>query len=393
MDASDLIAAIQGANNAISQLTGFVMQGETDSKTRRWNENMYKQQLADNRHNWEMQNARQDQLLQQSNDYNSPSNQMKRALAAGINPYNTQVSDGNMTYSASSSTPSSASSLPYSPSNPALAGLQAGNMAAQSGNMSVQMSLQTLDALKGYSTLPEAISALKSGYGLTDLDYNYNSSIQQNRINASRNLLDAQAASTANDKAYQLLLSEGISNKAAATFASWKVQREIGRYQIESADLDNKYKQKMLDWYDKMSEANLSKLLSSADLDHASAHKLRTESSFYGSYIRSVIRSNYASAREADSRTFTNYSILPFMERDYEGRYRNMLEDTKGKANVNRWYTPSFDNFLFHSSPRLWKFSHGKDLVDHHLKSTLGLIKEGDELFLRRLGFIKDILF
>ena len=117
MDASELISAITGANNSIAQLTGVVMQGKTNKTTRRWNENMYKQQLADNRQNWEMQNARQDQLIQQSNDYNSPANQMQRALAAGINPYNTQVSDGNMTYSASSSTPSTGSVLPFNPTN------------------------------------------------------------------------------------------------------------------------------------------------------------------------------------------------------------------------------------------------------------------------------------
>lgn len=72
-----LTAAIIGGAAALASTGGQAYaQGKSNKKTRRWNEQMYARQLADNKDLWHMQNQ-----------YNSPQEQMQRLKDAGLNPH------------------------------------------------------------------------------------------------------------------------------------------------------------------------------------------------------------------------------------------------------------------------------------------------------------------
>lgn len=68
-------AAIQGGSQVAGGVIGALATGQQNKKNRKFAENMYNRQKADNIEFWNMQN-----------DYNSPQAQMKRFQEAGLNP-------------------------------------------------------------------------------------------------------------------------------------------------------------------------------------------------------------------------------------------------------------------------------------------------------------------
>lgn len=74
MDETD-VALINAGVNAVGQGASIAAQANINRKTRKWNEQMYERQRADALANWNM-----------NNEYNSPTAQMNRLKAAGLNP-------------------------------------------------------------------------------------------------------------------------------------------------------------------------------------------------------------------------------------------------------------------------------------------------------------------
>lgn len=66
----------QAIQAGIGQLGNVYASTNLSKKQRQWNEKMFEREIAINRENWEMQNV-----------YNSPTEQMKRLKAAGLNPH------------------------------------------------------------------------------------------------------------------------------------------------------------------------------------------------------------------------------------------------------------------------------------------------------------------
>lgn len=130
------------ASNAINQTGAYIAQTNLNKKTKEWNEQMYYRQRGDALTDWFMQNQ-----------YNSPSNQMARLKAAGLNP--------NLVYGHGADTLSgpvrSSSSSSWNPSVPNVGG---------SGTMdkyfSTQLMQAQLDNLRANNTVLHNEALLKA---------------------------------------------------------------------------------------------------------------------------------------------------------------------------------------------------------------------------------------
>lgn len=71
----DLMYGLGMLNNSLINAANIAIASDTKSDDRAFSRSMYREQLADNRENWRMMN-----------EYNSPSAQMERLHAAGLNP-------------------------------------------------------------------------------------------------------------------------------------------------------------------------------------------------------------------------------------------------------------------------------------------------------------------
>ena len=297
-------------SGGVGLLTSGIGAGTTASlnKTnRRWQEKMYKMQVADNRENIRLANERQDMLIAQQNDYNSPSSQMQRYLAAGINPFNVSLDTGNLDSIASPSPASSASvgtPQQFNPFTEAAAG-------ARSFTNSL---LNTLEALK------------------SSQDYGFNQDTMLNRIFASNELYKSQGYEAANKSAYELLIGQNMDKKAATTVSNWLTNRAINELTIKGMDLSNQEKQKTLDWYDRLSQASFEKMVADAGLSRAQKHQVEKNIEFYNDYIKSVIAQNnagaaasYASANYSNAMANSTNVMLPFL-----------VDESKSRAGLNR---------------------------------------------------------
>lgn len=306
--ASNIVSSlISGGVGLVTSGIGAGSTAALNAKNRRWQEKMYKMQVADNRENVRLANERQDMLIAQQNDYNSPSSQLQRYLAAGINPYNASLDTGNLESSTSPTPVSSASVGSPQQFNPF-------SEAVKGASSFTNSLLNTLEALK------------------SSQDYEFNQSTMINRIFASNELYKSQGYEAANNAAYQLLIGQNMDEKAASTLSNWLTNRVVNDLTIQSMDLSNQEKQKTLDWYDRLSQASFEKMVADAGLSRAQKHLVEKNIEFYSDYIKSVIANNNAGAASSYasanySNTMANYQnrILPYAIGELKSRafYQN----------------------------------------------------------------------
>lgn len=305
---SDVISSL--ISGGVGLFTSGIGAGSTavlNAKNRRWQEKMYKMQVADNRENTRLANERQDMLIAQQNDYNSPSSQMQRYLAAGINPFNASLDTGNLESSTSPTPVSSAGVGTPQQFNPF-------SEAASGASSFTNSLLNTLEALK------------------SSQDYGFNNDTMLNRIFASNEFYKAQGYEAANNSAYQLLIGQDMDKKAASTVSNWLTNRVMNQLNIKSLDLSNQEKQKTLDWYDRLSQASFEKMVADAGLSRAQKHQVEKNIEFYEDYIKSVIEynnagaaSSYASANYSNAMANSTNVMLPYL-----------VDESKSRAGLNR---------------------------------------------------------
>ena len=90
-----LPAVISGGVDLLSQGISAAVNANQSKKQRQWQEQMYARQLSDTRQMRDESWARQDQLLKDEREYNSPVNQVALAKEAGLNP--ALINGGQMT--------------------------------------------------------------------------------------------------------------------------------------------------------------------------------------------------------------------------------------------------------------------------------------------------------
>lgn len=240
-------------------------------------------------YSWKALNAQNQFNIDQwnrENAYNDPSAQMRRYLAAGINPWNamSNIDSGNA---------SSITSAPYS--SPNVIPMQQPN-SSPVGNIlsSIQTaldgSLKILDIFKGGSTMPDVIkgtNALNQGYVL---DTQFNRDTIKARTAASNQVYKAQEYTAANEAAYQLALSKyDMNEKAATTFSNWVTSRQIARQKLENMVDNHLINEKTLEWFDKDHEASFEKQMASAGVDRQQIKRMEKELPFVVDYIKAQI--------------------------------------------------------------------------------------------------------
>lgn len=148
--AVDLVAL--GATAALKGADVWA-QGKMNKKTRKFSENMYNRQRADNLADWKMQN-----------EYNHPSSQMERLRKAGLNA-NLVYGNGATTEAAQAKSADAPSWNPETPQfSPALATYQDTKMSeAQTDNLKAQNTVLTQEAiLKAATTASLAANTAES---------------------------------------------------------------------------------------------------------------------------------------------------------------------------------------------------------------------------------------
>lgn len=140
-----IVAGLGAASNAANMIS----QGSMNKKTRKWNENMYRQQRADSLADWAMQN-----------EYNHPSSQMARLRDAGLNP-NLVYGNGTETTAGPVRGTSADKWTPIAPT------AQLGQVAADSIGASIDLQVKQaqVDNLRKQNTLiqNQAVESLARG--------------------------------------------------------------------------------------------------------------------------------------------------------------------------------------------------------------------------------------
>lgn len=294
------------------------------------------------------------------NAYNDPSAQMRRYLAAGINPWNamSNIDNGNA---------SSVTSAPYS--SPNMIPMQQPNSSPVENVLSsiqtaLDGSLKILDIFKGGSTIPDVIkgtNALNQGYVL---DTQFNRDTIKAKTAATNQVYKAQEYTAANEAAYQLALSKyDLNEKAATTFSNWVTSRQTARQTLENMVDNHLINKKTLDWFDKDHEASFEKQMASAGVDRQQIKRMEKELPFVVDYIKAQIvefRSRAESEHEnaVDLRETRwsrnnqmNMAAFAQQQQGYYTRKQNywfapdkMQRAYKGTLNGNPWYDRLINN-------------------------------------------------
>lgn len=249
-------------------------------------------------YSWKALNAQNQFNIDQwnrENEYNTPTAQMQRFLAAGINPWNAMSNFDNGNASSLTSAPySSPSMIPMQAPPDPIGGLIDNISSALDGGLKV------LDVLKGSNTLPDVIkgtNALNQGYVLDTL---FNRDTLKAKTAATNQIYKSQEYTAANEAAYQLALSKyDLNEKAATTFSNWITSRQTARQALENMVDNHLLNKKALEWFDKDHEANFEKQMASAGVDRQQIKRMKAELPFVTDYIKAQIDQFRASAESA----------------------------------------------------------------------------------------------
>lgn len=305
-------------------------------------------------YSWKALNAQNQFNIDQwnrENAYNDPSAQMRRYLAAGINPWNamSNIDSGNA---------SSITSAPYS--SPNMIPMQQPN-SSPVGNIlsSIQTaldgSLKILDIFKGGSTMPDVIkgtNALNQGYVL---DTQFNRDTIKARTAASNQVYKAQEYTAANEAAYQLALSKyDMNEKAATTFSNWVTSRQIARQKLENMVDNHLINEKTLEWFDKDHEASFEKQMASAGVDRQQIKRMEKELPFVVDYIKAQIDEFKARAESEHENAVDLRETRWSRNNQMNMNAFNMQQQGYGQRQQNWWFTPDASQLSYHGGGR-WK--------------------------------------
>lgn len=234
-----LIPALTAGASLLSQAWNNHSVRKTNAEQKRYNEEMYAKQRADNERQWHMQN-----------EYNSPTGQMTRARAAGLNPMFI-FGSGSGGGTASSMVNTSAAS--YSPTAPQV------NMGETMGKyFDAKIRQAQYDNLKAQNTVLLEEAALKranteyiqSRDSMANYDLEYKMSNRQN----FEDLLGATAHGKAIDNAFKRnedmrreALTAANLAQAVERIASMQLGRKLTAAEIQRVQNDTQLQRQSLE--------------------------------------------------------------------------------------------------------------------------------------------------
>lgn len=264
-------------------------------KQQTWSEKMYNQQNQWNLDQW-----------YRENDYNSPTAQMSRMEAAGINPYNA-VSNGQVgsgvASSLQSATPNNVSAPAYAEaySNPVgdfITGLSS----------SLDNALKVISVDREKKLTPSVVEKSENeargskgtadsalAQGIKDQNDLVN---EPSRVAANANLYQSQMHEFAYNSQYYSLKAQGVSDIVANELAQMRSSTQIMQLQAEGMGYDNQQKQAIAKYAEASEKARLDQLVAQGDLTKEQAENMRKQNTWFDKITMAQL-ANYAAQTAA----------------------------------------------------------------------------------------------
>lgn len=351
---SGLANSIGGARQAVKNRRH---QNAMLEKQQTWSEKMANQQNQWNLDQWNREN-----------EYNSPTAQMSRMEAAGINPYNAassgQIGSGTAS-SLQSATPNNVTAPAYSEaySNPV-------------GNFISGLSSSLDNALKVISVDREkklTPSVVKESEGRANSANAEGVKAQNDLVNepsrvaANYNLYQSQMHEFAYNSQYYSLKSQGVSDIVANELAQMRSNTQILQLQAEGMGYDNKQKSAIAKYAEATEKAKLDALVQQGKLTKAQAENMRKQNTWFEKITMAQL-SNYAAQTAAAYGAADASHAAAGLSRAETATENTLRRARGGQANEtyrhmkleNDNYAPKFTDWLYHNDPEFWKvFGYG----------------------------------
>lgn len=351
---SGLANSISGARQAVKNRRH---QNAMLEKQQTWSEKMANQQNQWNLDQWNREN-----------EYNSPSAQMSRMEAAGINPYNA-VSSGQI---GSGTASPLQSATPNNVSAPAYAEAYTNPV----GNFISGLSSSLDNALKVISVDREkklTPSVVKESEGRANSSYAEGLKAQNDLVNepsrvaANYNLYQSQMHEFAYNSQYYSLKSQGVSDIVANELAQMRSNTQILQLQAVGMGYDNKQKYAIAKFAEATEKAKLDALVQQGELTKAQAQNMRKQNTWFAKITMAQLANYAAQTAAAYGSADASYAAAGF-SRAQTATENTLRRSRGGQANEtyrhmkleNDNYAPNFTDWLYHNDPEFWKvFGYG----------------------------------
>lgn len=359
---SGLANSIGGARQAVKNRRH---QNAMLQKQQTWSEKMANQQNQWNLDQWNREN-----------EYNSPSAQMSRMEAAGINPYNAassgQIGSGTAS-SLQSATPNNVSAPAYADaySNPV-------------GNFITGLSSSLDNALKVISVdrekkltdpiVEQANQNARGSKGSADIALAEGIKAQNDLVNepsrvaANYNLYQSQMHEFAFNSQKYALLGQGVPEIVANELAQMRSNTQILQLQAEGMGYDNKQKYAIAKFAEATEKAKLDQLVQQGELTKAQAENMRKQNSWFEKITMAQL-ANYAANTAAAYGSADASHAAAGLSRAQTATENTLRRARGGQANEqfrnlklqNDNYAPSFEDWLYHDDQGTWvQLGYGK---------------------------------
>lgn len=334
-------------------------------KQQAWSEKM-----AEKQNQWNL-----DQWIRE-NDYNSPTSQMERFEAAGINPYNAFASGLVGSGAASplqSATPNNVSAPAYADaySNPV------GNFISGLSS-SLDNALKVISVDREKKLTPSVVETSEQNArgakgtadkALAEGEMSQNDLVNEpSRVAANANLYQSQFHEFAYNSQYYALKSQGIPDIVASELAQMRSETQILQLNAEGLGYDNITKSVLAKYADESERARIDLMVKQGLLTAEQAKNMEKQNKFFE-------RITFAQLAKYAAETAAAYGSADASHAS-AGLYRaetateNTLRRARGgKANEeyrnlklqNDNFAPKFEDWLYHDDPGTWvQLGYGK---------------------------------
>lgn len=336
---SGLANSIGGARQAVKNRRH---QNAMLQKQQTWSEQMFEKQNQWNLDQWNREN-----------EYNSPSAQMERYELAGINPYNAatsgQVGSGTAS-SLQSATPNNVSAPAYAEaySNPVgdfISGL--------SSSLDNALKVISVDREKKLtpSVVEKSDNEARGSAGVADK--NVVEGIQakndlQNeslRIGANQNAYQSQMHEFAYNSQYFALKAQGVDDIVANELAQMRSETQIMQLNAEGLGYDNTAKAVIAKYAEQSEKARIDLLVQQGKLTKEQAENMHKQNKFYERITMAQLANYAANTAAAYGAADASHAAAGLSRQQTATEH----ERTSYERKQNVWFTPSYDQRMYHS--------------------------------------------
>lgn len=331
--------AVGGARQAVKNRRH---QNALLEKQQTWSENMAEKQNQWNIDQWNRQN-----------EYNTPAAQMSRMEAAGINPYNAvnsgQIGSGTAS-SLESATPNNVSAPAYAEaySNPVgdfISGL--------SSSLDNALKVISVDREKKLtpSVVEKSENEARGSKGTADSALakgikDQNDLVNEaSRVAANANLYQSQFHEFAYNSQYYALKAQGVDDIVANELAQMRSETQIMQLNAEGLGYDNITKSVLAKYADESERARIDLLVKQGKLTEEQAKNMEKQNKFFEKITFAQL-ANYAAQTAAAYGSADASHAAAGLSRQQTATER---ERTSYERKQNDWFTPSFEQRMFHS--------------------------------------------